>query len=71
MGSFVKGFLATLAFILAQIVVVISGILLGSYLFMETGSLLWFFVPFFVSVIISWAIYGGFMFGAAKKVVGE
>ena len=69
--TFIKGFTATLAFILLCIVVFgIAGII-GLLLFAQTDSLLAFIAPLVVAIILVWAMHGGFLFWMARKVVGN
>lgn len=65
----IKGFFATLTFILLQLVVVGVGFVVGLLLFDSTGSLLWFFASIGAAFIVAWAMFGGFVSGAVRKAV--
>lgn len=66
---FIKGFFATLAFILLQLAIVGVGFIAGVLLFDSTGNLLWFFASIGAAFIVAWAMFGGFVSGAVRKAV--
>lgn len=66
---FIKGFFATLAFILMCVVTFTIAGIIGLYLFAQFDSLLAFISPLVAALILVWAMQGGFIFGMARKAV--